>query len=348
MIGIPSNSKKIKEEEEFKILETKKGEKIFHSNEFPEFSKEELFLIKAILEKFRQEETGNKKLVENAIEKYCDEHSIELDEEQKEYIPNALKKIVNGFGPLSVFLENESIEEIACIGLGEEKPIHVYHKIFGWMKTNLYYSNEKTVKNIVNKMARKVGKRLSMHSPRLNAMLPDGSRVNSLIAPASFSGPNFTVRKFRKKPFMPSELIQSKTISAEACALLWMAMQTDLNLIVCGNTGSGKTTTLNSLFEFVPLNERIIITEETPEINVPHSHKIKLKACEEQGIGLNELVYETLRMRPDRVIVGEVRNGNELRALVDTMLAGQGKGSYATFHALNAKECIRRMVSLGT
>jgi flagellar protein FlaI len=124
-------------------------------------------------------------------------------------------------------------------------------------------------------------------------------------------------------------------------------MQCDCSLLIAGNTASGKTTTLNALFSFIPSNERVIITEETPEINLPHKHQMRLVANRDMGITLKDLVYDTLRMRPDRMVVGEVRNKEETEALFDVLLAGQARGSYATFHAQSAHEALSRLQSFG-
>jgi len=124
-------------------------------------------------------------------------------------------------------------------------------------------------------------------------------------------------------------------------------MQSDISILIAGNTASGKTTTLNALFSYVPLNERVLITEETPEINIPHKHIVKLISNPELNITLSNLVSDSLRMRPDRVIVGEVRTSEEVSALMDTILSGQARGSYATFHAQSSVEALNRLRSLG-
>jgi len=196
-------------------------------------------------------------------------------------------------------------------------------------------------------MARSLGRRLSMQNPRLNACLENGCRINASIPPVSFFGPNFTIRKFREKPFTPSDLIENKTINSKAMAFLWIAMETDCSVLFVGNTGSGKTSTMNALFAFVPSNERIIAVEETPEIFLPHSHIIKLNVAEEMGIVMHDLIFDTLRMRPDRIVVGEIRTPNETKAFIDTLLAGQGKGSYATFHGKSSKEALNRLEKFG-
>ncbi|MBU1120615.1 Flp pilus assembly complex ATPase component TadA, partial [Candidatus Micrarchaeota archaeon] len=290
---------------------------------------------------------GIKKEIYFTLMDYCERNLIELEEEQEEYLLGLLESMIYSFGPLTSILRNDEIEEISVIGLGEMKPVRIFDRSFGWMKTNLYYCSETTVKDLVNKMARGIGRRLTLQTPKLNAVLPDGSRINAMIPPVSFSGPTLTIRKFKKKPFTPIELIENKTFSLELMAFIWMALQTDTSVLVVGNTGSGKTSSLNALFCFIPKEERIVVVEETPEIILPQKHLIKLSIAENLGIGMQELITDTLRMRPDRVIVGEIRSREEVGAFIDTLLAGQGKGSYATFHAQSAKEAIVRLEKLG-
>ena len=150
-----------------------------------------------------------------------------------------------------------------------------------------------------------------------------------------------------ENPLTIIELIENGTLSSEAAAFLWMAMFSDVSLIIGGNTGSGKTTLLNALFSFVPETERTVITEETPEIRILQKHKIRMIANEELGIGMKDVAKDTLRMRPDRVIIGEVRTKEEFEALFDSLLAGQAKGTYATMHAQSANEAVNRMKSFG-
>ncbi|MFH1256450.1 MAG: ATPase, T2SS/T4P/T4SS family [Candidatus Diapherotrites archaeon] len=332
----------------YEIIELRSGEMLFVLSGLPRLSVQEAVLVRDFLEEFREANSkkASHKMIESVLLDFCSKKMIGLDEEQRDYILKALNLEVFGFGPLTELLQEESLEEIAVTGLGEEKPVRVYHNAFGWLKTNLYYSSELAVRNAANKMARGIGRRLSLQAPKLNAVLPDGSRLNACMEPVSFLGPSLTIRKFRKKPFTPKELFENKTVSAEALAFLSMALQTDCSLVIAGNTGSGKTSTLNALFHFVPRNERIIAVEETPEILLPHGHIVKLNTAEELGIGMHELIVESLRMRPDRIIVGEVRSQKELNAFIDTLLAGQGKGSYCTFHAQSAQEALTRMQKL--
>lgn len=314
--------------EEFEIVDLRENEKIYLLKNFPELSIQEARVLREVMEEFQSNETEEAKGKEMnfILKEYCEKNLIELDEEQGFYLKELLESMVFGFGPITKILENDSIEEIALIGLGEKKPVYVFDRAFGWMKTNLYYSSETEVKNLVNKMARRIGRRLTLQTPKLNSTLPDGSRLNATIAPISISGPTLTIRKFKKNPFTPIELVENRTFSLELMAFLWLALQTDTSLVVAGNTGSGKTSSLNALFSFIPRDERIIVVEETPEINLPQKHLVKLNTAENLGIGMQELITDSLRMRPDRIVVGEIRSREEVKAFIDTLLAGQGKG----------------------
>lgn len=331
----------------YEIVEADSAQLYYLLNDIPRLSKDEERVLSDFIKTLREDEEIAADTAEIALKNFCKSRMIELDKEQFKYILEIVKLETNGFGPLTKLLHDDELEEIAVIGTGFEKPVYVYHRQFGWLKTNLVFENATTIKNLANKMARNLGRRLSMQQPKLNAMLPDGSRISACAEPLSLSGPCLTIRKFRRMPFTAAELMNNKTASAEAFAFLWLALQTDCNLLICGNTGSGKTTFLNSIFDFVQKNERILVTEETPEISLSQKHIVKLVAAEGLGIEMPELIAETLRMRPDRVIIGEIRKPAEVSAFIDTLLAGQGKGSCATFHAQSAKEAITRLKRFG-
>ncbi len=265
----------------------------------------------------------------------------EMPEETKRRVLWWIEKTYEGYGPLE-FLNDPDIEEISVVALRE--PIRVYIRGEGWKTTNLAFWREDYFKAVVNRFAASVGRRITLKNPRVNAILPDGSRLHAVVPPLS-SGHALTIRRFNVRRFTPWDLIELGTATPEQLAEIWYAMDAEMNIIVAGNTGSGKTTTLNAALAFVPISERIILVEETPEIEIPHPHKVRLVPTEE--ISIQELVYDTLRMRPDRIVVGEVRRPEEMRALFDTMLAGQGKGSYATMHGRTAEEAIRRIRSMG-
>lgn len=345
----PQKEGRLKEERKhFSLFESRQGEKKYCLNVFPELSREEEELLAKLSGLFqKKEEKATSKDLEEFLKKYCLQNLVLLEKKQFEYLLLALEKQLFGFGPIDFLLKDEELEEIAVIGTGKEKPVHVFHIEHGWLATNIFFSKEETVRDIVNRMSRDIGRRLSMKEPVLNAVLPDGNRLSAAINPVSFSGPCLSIRKFRKKPFTPADLIKNNTFSMEAMAFLWIAMQCDCSILVVGNTGSGKTSSLNALLSFVPKSERIVLVEETPEIRVQHRHFVKLNVVKEQGVGMQDLIVESLRMRPDRILVGEIRNKEEVTAFVDTLLAGQGKGSYATFHGQNTRETLNRMRCLG-
>jgi len=340
--------KLVEECKHFTILENLSGKKVCVLKGIPRLSFEEELLLHRVSETFQKNpgkpsDSGLRKF----FRAYCVDSLILLEKQQVEYLLILLEKQVFGFGPLDFLLEDQAIEEIAVIGIGNEKPVYVFHCKHGWMKTNFFFSSAIHLKDLVNKMARSIGRRISLNNPVLNATLPNGSRLSATIRPVSFTGPSLTIRRFKKEPFAPVQLVENQTFSKELMAFLWIAMQCDCSLLISGNTGSGKTSSLNALLSFVPCNERIVVVEETPEIMVRHKHFVKLNVVREQSIGMQELIVESLRMRPDRILVGEVRSREEVSAFIDTMLAGQGKGSYATFHAQTAEETANRMRSLG-
>ena len=325
---------------------SKKGEFLLVLD-FPEMSEKETTIFQSALEEMRHsnKKIDSRKDVYFFLKSYCLENLILLNKEQREKIIQLLDWEALGESALTPLLRDPDFEEIVINGPGKE--VLVYHNIFGWLKTNVIFSDEEKVKNLVNRMAAPLGRQLSFYTPTINAVLKDGSRLNASMNPVAFSGINLTIRKFKENPLTPIDLVEFGTISEEAMAFLWLAMQTSSSMLICGNTGSGKTTTLNALFCFLPGKERIVVVEETPELMVPQEHTIKMNTAEQVEVGLNKLIENTFRMRPDRVIVGEIRSKIEAGAFVDTMLAGQAKGSYCTFHALSSKEAIERLASFG-
>jgi len=305
---------------------------------------QEARLASTVMQVFRELAKDNDAEIEETLDGYCEEAGIVLEAEQHSSLLRLLESELHGFSVLDALLADDSLEEITVSGIGE--PIRVYKRGAGWLEADAAFNSPQKVTELINRMARPLGRRVTLQKPRLNASLPNGSRLHAAIPPVAET-PCMTIRKFTKEPLSPAELVGNRTVSAEAMAFLSMAMQCDLNVIVAGSTGSGKTTTLNALSTFIPADERIIIVEETPEMAVPHEHCVRLTVNQELGLSMGELVNDTLRMRPDRVIVGEVRTSDEAKALVNTMLAGQGKGSLATFHALDSREAVNRLRALG-
>lgn len=348
-IESPEDVRILHEGRDFLIGEMRCGEKRYWVKGIPALTAEENdFVVKVALHFQKGPFRGRRNELEGFVKRYCLQNLVMLGSRQLEYLLSFLESHLFGFGPLEFLLRDDLIEEIAVIGLGRKKPIFVFRRQHGWLPTSLFISSAEYARDLANKMARSIGRRLSMNSPVLNATLPDGSRLSAAMPPVSLSGPSITVRKFRNRPFTPKQLVENRAFSPELMAFLWIAMECDCSLLIVGNTGSGKTSSLNALLSFVPGNERIVLVEETPEIRLQHDHFVKLNVAKEQKVGMGSLIVESLRMRPDRVVVGEIRSREEVAAFVDTMLAGQGKGSYATFHGQSAKEALNRLLSLGS
>lgn len=319
--------------------------------DIPALSKDEQRMLHNVEEMYREasrtrdpsDRDGSLELVKGLLRRRAEEDGIYLEDGQAEYLGKIAFMHVYGYAFLDLLLKDGEVEEISIIGAG--KPAYVYLRNKGWKSVNACFDDERMIADVANKMSRQLGRHITIQNPRLDAMLPDGSRLHASLSPVSAG--EITIRKFRESPFSPRELCENGTFSASALAFLSLAMQGDNSVIIAGNTASGKTTTLNALFSFVPSGERVLITEETPEINIPHAHQLRLVANREMGISLKELVYDSLRMRPDRMIVGEIRNRDEAAALFDVLLAGQARGSYATMHAQSVSEAVGRLRSFG-
>lgn len=317
----------------------------------PVLSDDEKGFLLSLFEKFSQSskeedfasEDAAKGQIKKLIASLSQEQGIELDEEQANYLFDAASSHLVGFAPLDKMLNDASIEEIAAIG--PHQPIYVYLRKKGWEATNAKFTSIEHLIHIINKMSRQLGRRITSHSPRLNAVLESAHRLHASIPPVSEG--ELTIRLHGSKPWSVADILNSRCTSAQALSFLWLAFQSDSSILIAGNTSSGKTTLLNALATFIPLNERMLIIEETPEIKIPHPHTCRLVSNEELKICMGELVRDSLRMRPDRVIVGEVRTPDEAKAYAETLLSGHARGSYATFHSQSADEAIKRLCNLG-
>ncbi len=255
-----------------------------------------------------------------------------------------------GYGLIDSLIKDDKLEEIMVIG--PNVPVYVFHRKYDMMITNVEFTNDNEVQDLVNRIAREVGRRVDISSPLLDARLPDGSRVNATIPPASVSGSTLTIRKFRSDPYSIVDLIKYKTLSIDVAAFLWLCVDglgtQPANILISGGTSSGKTTLLNVLCSFIPSNERIISIEDTSELSLPIRHWIRLEGrppgLEGKGeITLDILTKNSLRMRPDRIIVGEVRH-DEAFSLFTAMNTGHD-GSMGTIHANTAQETLVRVTS---
>ncbi|WP_449353735.1 ATPase, T2SS/T4P/T4SS family [Thermococcus henrietii] len=338
-----------------------KGEPVpIYEVRFPKLSSDELRLFKRIKERAITEiqidptaipnPEERRKVFLNAVKKMIKEEAPQYSEGRIEVLADMIVQQMIGYGKLDPLVRDDNLEEIMVIGTG--KPVYVWHRRFNMCKTNITFPEEKEILNIIERIAREVGRRIDQQSPLLDARLPDGSRVNATIPPISLDGPTITIRKFKKDPLTIIDLIKYGTINSEIAALLWVFVDglgvKPANVLVAGGTGSGKTTTLNSLGMFIPPSERVISIEDTAELQLPVEHWIRLETrppnLEGKGeVTMDDLVKNTLRMRPDRIIVGEVR-GPEARTMFTAMNTGHD-GCMGTIHANSARETIVRLES---
>ncbi len=250
-----------------------------------------------------------------------------------------------GFGPLEPLLHDDSITEVMVNG-----PNHVYIERRGKIeRIDVVFQNDEHVRRIIDRIITPIGRRIDEMSPRVDARLPDGSRVNAVIAPLSLVGPVITVRKFSAKPFTVNDMIGFGTATAEMFDFLKACIAARLNVFVSGGTGSGKTTLLNVLSSFIGEDERIITIEDAAELQLRQPHVVRLEArppsLEGQGeITIRNLLRNALHMRPDRIIVGECRSGEALD-MIQAMTTGQ-EGSLSTGHANTPPDMLRRLETM--
>jgi pilus assembly protein CpaF len=268
-----------------------------------------------------------------------------LSREDRERLLSEIADDVVGYGPLERVLSDESVSEIMVNGAHEiwvERQGRLY-------ETTLRFTDDSHLRRIINKMVAQVGRRIDESSPMVDARLPDGSRVNAVIAPLSLSGPLLTIRKFQQKRFDLEELVRIGSLSRETVTFLKLAVEAELNILISGGTGAGKTTLLNALSAAVPNSDRIVTIEDAAELQLVQEHVLRLesrpKNIEGEGeITIRDLVRNSLRMRPDRIIVGEVR-GAEALDMLQAMNTGHD-GSLTTVHANSARDALHRLEML--
>ena len=274
----------------------------------------------------------------------------------RKYFPTANKKTIDmlisyilqqniGLGNIEILLKDKNLEEIVINSAKE--PIWVYHRRHGWLKTNIIMPNEGRIRYYSTIIGRDVGKEITALNPLMDAHLKTGDRVNSTLTPISSRGNTITIRKFAVRPWTITEFIKEKTISYEAAALIWMGVQNELSILITGGTASGKTSMLNVVANFFPPNQRIISLEDTRELMLPEIlHWVPLETRlpnpeGKGGISMLDLVINSLRMRPDRIMIGEIRRKAEAEVLFEAMHTGHSV--YGTLHANNVKETINRL-----
>ncbi|MGV8169429.1 MAG: type II/IV secretion system ATPase subunit [Candidatus Nanoarchaeia archaeon] len=276
-----------------------------------------------------------------------DKYFPDSDDTTAAFLRTYLKMKSLGLGNLELLMKDENLEEIVINQSSE--PVWVFHKRLGWLKTNIILKSEDQIRHYASIIARKIGRQITILTPLLDAHLDEGDRVNATLYPVSTDGNTITIRKFTKDPWTITKFLQSNTISYHAAALIWTAIQYEMSAIIAGGTASGKTSALNVFACFFPPNQRIITIEDTREMKLPRFlHWVPLNTVlpnpENKGeITMQDLLVNSLRMRPDRILVGEVRRAKEAETLFEAIHTGHSV--YATFHANNARETVERLTN---
>ncbi|MFH1770382.1 MAG: ATPase, T2SS/T4P/T4SS family [archaeon] len=282
---------------------------------------------------------------QNEIRKLLKRYFPKTDEKTTSMLINYLIEENLGLGKIDILLRDPQLEEIVVNNHTE--PVWIYHRKHGWCETNIKIATEARIRHYSTMIGRDIGKEITTLSPLMDAHLATGDRVNATLMPISTKGNTITIRKFAAEPWTITRFIRTGTISIEVAAFIWMAIQNELSILVSGGTGSGKTSTLNAIGNFFPPNQRIISIEDTRELTLPKNlHWVPLETRlpnpeGKGGVTMLDLVINSLRMRPDRIIVGEIRRKKEAEVLLEAAITGHSV--YGTFHANNAEEVVMRM-----
>jgi len=288
-------------------------------------------------------EALRERVLADVRDQLAQETGISRDDRQR--IALEITDDILGQGPLERLLADDSVTEIMVNG-----PDDIWMERGGRLyQSDAHFNDESHVRRIINKMVAQVGRRIDESSPMVDARLPDGSRVNAVIPPLSLSGPLITIRKFSRRRLTLEDMIELGTLSQESVEFLDRCIRARLNMLISGGTGSGKTTHLNALSTAIPDEERIVTIEDAAELRLNQTHVLRLESRPKDLAGENEipiraLVRNSLRMRPDRIIVGEVR-GAEALDMLQAMNTGHD-GSLSTVHANSARDALARIETM--
>jgi pilus assembly protein CpaF len=293
----------------------------------------------------RLSEDELRKKVHDALHSALAQERAPLSAADKAQLIQDVSDDILGYGPIDKLLKDDDISEVMCNG-----PKQIYIEKGGKLRlADVDFVDETHLRRIIDKIVAQVGRRIDESSPLCDARLPDGSRVNAVISPLSIGGPFLTIRKFSADPLRIDDLIRFGTLSVHAARFLQACVVGKLNVVVSGGTGTGKTTTLNVLSSFIPDDERIITVEDAKELQLHQDHVLSLETrppnIEGKGeVTIRDLVKNTLRMRPDRIVVGECRSGEALDML-QAMNTGHD-GSLTTLHANTPRDSLSRLETL--
>jgi len=283
----------------------------------------------------------------NEIRRLINKYFPKTDETTINMLVNYILEENLGLGKLDILLSDPRLEEV--IVNNHKEPVWVYHRRFGWLKTNIIIPTEARIRHFAMMIGRDIGKEITNLNPLMDAHLASGDRVNATLYPISNRGNTITIRKFAEDPWTITKFISENTLTLDAAALLWLAIQNELSILITGGTGSGKTSMLNVVSNFFPPNQRIISIEDTRELTLPQNlHWVPMETRlpnpeGKGGVTMLDLLVNALRMRPDRIIVGEIRRKAEAEVLLEAMHTGHSV--YATLHANNAEETVIRLTN---
>ncbi|MGM5482020.1 MAG: type II/IV secretion system ATPase subunit [Nanobdellota archaeon] len=329
----------------------------------PEISEETNLLVSDIMNELSRETKVSSEEVTNPTElqklrsRFFDNALSKI----KKYLPNSnpehqkvlagiIIQRMYGFGKLDIIMSDNFLEEV-CINRSDY-PVAIYHKHYGWVKTTTFVESDEQVYNYAAMIGRKVGREINNLNPIMDAHLGTGDRVAATLFPISSSGNSITFRRFSRSPWTVTHLISEKfgVMTKEMAAFLWQSLEFELNILVCGGTASGKTSVLNALCALLPKNQRIISVEDTREFILPEDlnwNWIPMVSRKENtegegSISMLDLIVASLRMRPDRIIVGEVRKREQAETMFEAMHTGHSV--YTTMHADTVEQLTRRLI----
>jgi pilus assembly protein CpaF len=283
--------------------------------------------------------------VRDQVKRYVFEQKLAVNQREAEMLSaDALDELV-GFGPIQALVDDPSVDDIIVNG-----PERVFIERQGRLESvSLRFVDDAHVLRVIQRILAPLGRRIDESNPMVDARLPDGSRVNAIIPPVALDGPCISIRKFRQQPLTGKDMVKLGTLSQPMLDFLRERVQKRTNLLILGGTGSGKTTLLNLLSHWIPETERVITIEDAAELRLEHSHVVRLETRPpnlegENQVNARDLMRNALRMRPDRIIVGEIR-GHEVLDMLQAMNTGHD-GSMTTLHANNPRDAIHRLALL--
>jgi pilus assembly protein CpaF len=317
-------------------------------NAFSELKAKIHFRLLSLLDLSRLAEAPEETLLEDlrrGIGIILSEEKVPLTMPEKERLCKEVRDELLGYGPLEPLLHDATINDI-LVNRYDQVYVERRGKLF---RSPVRFKDNAHLLNIIEKIASGVGRRIDESSPMVDARLPDGSRVNAIIPPLALDGPSLSIRKFAKDPIKVQDLIQLGSITPEIAQVLEAMVKARLNILISGGTGTGKTTFLNVLSSFIPFDERIITIEDSAELQLQQEHVVRLETRPPNLEGMGEvtqrdLVRNALRMRPERIILGEVRAGEALDML-QAMNTGHD-GSLATIHANSPRDALTRLETM--